>query len=700
MADPITLGGLVVWGLGAATGGALGSTTDRGLCALVAGLRDKTAAWRGLPANHHVARAVQIAHAQALEVVIGDFQKSDQGGWAKLPSAERAFYDEMVVECRRLHRFAEKAEEGDLQFDVNVALTGAIDAVLVAPGDGPAGERAAALKAGAEERALGAFRAMLAERLLPEPPGFEAHFRSAAPGKGYVAVFGGFVARQIKTNEAFRNITVVEGLAEIKALGLDALTVMLRLEAAFLPALERIERHIAEGFDAAQQDRDVKHEAILQAIAAKGDIPPENLRPLFEAVGREVPEAQFEEAVRTAVAELLARAEQRPQAFNDPIEIQAAIEAAHARLRQLDPEGAIAILDRAEADERDNIAARNRGRARMRKEKAEILKAVYRYEEALAAFADAAALDPADPWPLFQAGDIWILRGSLDKALSFYEAAEVVADRSILQRELSIAWSKKADLFVKLGNLSEAVSAYENCHVLQKKVAGLDPLDADLQRDLSVSHDRIGDVRVLQGRLDEAANSFQTGLDIRRRLVEEDASNDGLQHDLSISYTKLGDVLVMQGHLENGRKSYEAGLAIRERLALSDPSNVRLHHDLSDSHGDIGNVRVAQGRFEDAIRSYEAKHEIIQRLALSDPLNAGLQRDRSVSNSNIGDVRMSQGRLEDAARLYEESHTILKRLALSDPSSADLQRDLSISFDRIGKVQRSCPSTWWKLRCN
>jgi len=219
MADPITLGGLVFWGLGAAAGGALGSTTDRGLCGVLAGLRNKVTAWKGLPTNHHVARAVQIAHAQALELLIQDFRKSDPGGWGELPSAERAFYDEMLAECRRLHRYAEEAEEGDLQFDLNTTLTGTIDAVLLAPHDGPAGERATALKVGAEEQALAAFRAILADQNLTEPPGFEAHFRSAEPGKGYVAAFGGFIARQIKTNDVFRNIYVVEGLAEIKAPG-------------------------------------------------------------------------------------------------------------------------------------------------------------------------------------------------------------------------------------------------------------------------------------------------------------------------------------------------------------------------------------------------------------------------------------------------------------------------------------------------
>ncbi|TFF21725.1 tetratricopeptide repeat protein [Jiella endophytica] len=421
------------------------------------------------------------------------------------------------------------------------------------------------------------------------------------------------------------------------------------MEAAFVPALERIERQIGEGFDAAQRDRDAKHaedaadhadthRMLRELLASERKIPPENLRPLFEAVGREVPEAQFEEAVRTAVAELLARAERKPQVFNDPVEIQAAIEAARAKLRLLDPDGAVAILDGAEAEEEANVAARNRGRARMRTEKAEILKTVYRYDDALEAFAEAAALDPADPWPHFESGDIWQIRGNVTRALACYETGRDVA--------------------VEVGN----------------------------ERDLSVSHNRIGDVMVAQGRLEDAAQSFQAGLEIAERLARSDPSNAGLQRDLSVSHSRIGNVRVAQDRLEDAIQSYEAMQKILAHIAISDASNAGLQRDLSVSHDKIGDVRIAQGRLEDAAQSFQAGLEIAERIAKSDPSHAGLQRDLLVIHSKIGDVRIAQGRLEDAAQTFQAGLEIFERLAKSDPSHAGLQRDLIISNVKLAEI--------------
>jgi tetratricopeptide (TPR) repeat protein len=346
------------------------------------------------------------------------------------------------------------------------------------------------------------------------------------------------------------------------------------------------------------------HNDVMEALAREKGVDPENLRPLFEAVGHDVPAAEFEHAVCAAVAELLARSREVPQAFNDPEEIARAIAVARDKLSRLDTDGAVEHLRRARAEQAAIRHERQRGEARLAMEEADILSLAYRFDEAVAAYETAGGLDPENAWAWFQAGDVHVHRGRLAKALAAYERGKAAAEGTGDERDVSVACNKIGDVERRLGNGDAALDAYRKGLAIREALALRDPANAEWQRDLSVSLDRIGDVELRLGNGDAALDAHRKGLSIAEALALRDPANTEWQRDLSISLNKIGDVELRLGNGDAALDAYRKGLDIREALARRDPANTEWQRDLSVSLNKIGDVELRLGNGDAALDAY------------------------------------------------------------------------------------------------
>ena len=258
--------------------------------------------------------------------------------------------------------------------------------------------------------------------------------------------------------------------------------------------------------------------------------------------------------------------------------------------------------------------------------------------QALEAYEAAFRIQPPDFVTCIELARLRQQAGDLAGAEQAASAAQDVAGD---ERENGIAISESADIAVQLGNLSAAVSRYQEAQgILQKLESSTNP---ETQRDLSVSHNKIGDVQVAQGNLAAALESFRASHAIFERLAAADPGNAGWQRDLSVSHDRIGDVQVAQGNLAAALENFRASLAIRERLAAADPGNAGWQRDLSVSHNKIGDVQVAQGDLEAALESFRADLAIAERLSAADPGNAGWQRDLIASYTKLAETQPGAG---------------------------------------------------------
>jgi tetratricopeptide (TPR) repeat protein len=365
--------------------------------------------------------------------------------------------------------------------------------------------------------------------------------------------------------------------------------------------------------------------------------------------------------------------------------------------------------------------------------------------EALAAYREAASLDPEDFWTWIEVGNREILAGSLTHATEAFRCAQERAARlnetdphnTGWQRDLSVSHNRIGDIRRAQGDLAGALDAYNKGLEIRARLAETDKHNTEWQRDLSVSHNKIGNVRLVQGDLASALDAYNKhleiatrlaatdpdntmwqrdlsvshikignlreeqkdplgaldaynkGLEIAARLAETDPHNTQWQRDLSVIYTNIGDAHELQRDPSGARDAYNKSLKIAARLVETDPDNTEWQRDLSIIHHNIGNVLRAQSDLSGALDAYNKGLEIRARLAETDPHNTQWQRDLSISHKMIGSVLRAQGNLSGALDAYNKDLEIAARLAETDPHNTQWQRDLSISHEMIGGVLRA-----------
>ena len=351
------------------------------------------------------------------------------------------------------------------------------------------------------------------------------------------------------------------------------------------------------------------------AIAERENVDVARFREILSQLGYEnVPASEIPQRLEAAIKEMKARAAKAVLPSNTGGDIAATVEAARARLHDLDPQGAVALLKkkRAEtAEERKNATARE---IRLLEEQAEIERIVCDYDAAKATLRELLNLDPDLVWPWIVLGYLWETTGPLEEAAKTYQAARELAERNGDQKAVGDSCDRIGNVRSKQGDLAGALDSYGEGLAIRDRLAKSDPGNAEWQRALSVSFNNVGNVRSKQGDLAGALTSYGDALAIRDRLAKSDPGNAEWRRDLTLSLNKVGDVRRAQGDLAGALQAYEDGLAIRDRLAKTDPGNVRWQRDLVTSFGRLGLVYQQSGDSMRALDAFRQAQQILSRL--------------------------------------------------------------------------------------
>jgi eukaryotic-like serine/threonine-protein kinase len=310
----------------------------------------------------------------------------------------------------------------------------------------------------------------------------------------------------------------------------------------------------------------------------------------------------------------------------------------------------------------------------------------------------AKAIDHEQVRAHLELGDIFleIEQGGTVEAKTQYERAHEIAKKlaevnptnAQAQQGLSLSYEKLGDVQLQLGDSQAALAAYQDSLKIRQRLAQAEPTNAEAQRDLSVSYDRLGNVQLQLGHGSAALAAYLDSLKIRQRLAQADPTNAQAQRYLSISYDRLGNVHLQLGDSHAALAAYRDSLKIRQRLAQAEPTSAEGQRDLSVSYSKVGDVQLRLGDSQAALAAYQDDLKISQRLAQADPTNAQAQRDLSVFYSKVGDMQLRLGDSQAALAAYLDSLKIRQRLAQADPTSAETQRDLLAIFIKLGNFDR------------
>lgn len=259
----------------------------------------------------------------------------------------------------------------------------------------------------------------------------------------------------------------------------------------------------------AEEKAEQRHQQAQDDLIRTTGLPVRIIEDLFTSVELEFPEADIEAKVYEALARIKTLTAQKIDTQNLGEDVRWIFEAANSKLEETkDVDAASAVLEPLI----DNAEHAMLAAAQASRRQAQMYEAVYRFDEAIAAYEKASRFNPENHFYWGQIGDIRVHRGNLSGALD------------AINRTLKIA------------------SAHAP------------------QREVSVCHDRIGDIRRAQGNLSGALEAYQAGLDIRQTLATADPGNTEWQRDLIVSLVKLAEAG------EDAVRHYSQALDIAGRL--------------------------------------------------------------------------------------------------------------------------------------
>jgi tetratricopeptide (TPR) repeat protein len=332
--------------------------------------------------------------------------------------------------------------------------------------------------------------------------------------------------------------------------------------------------------------------AQARPVAERENVDIGKLRELLAQMGHDDVRAdEIPAKLAEAFKAMQARGAEQVAPSNAGADIDATIAAARAKLRESDPQGALALLKAKRAEE---TQARVQRETALLAEQAAVERLAYDYAGAKATLEELLRLDSNAVSRWGDLGDLWLTTGNLAEASRAYGAALDAARRQGLASEESVALARLGDVSLKQGKLADALQSHRDGLVIAERLALADPDDTLQQRSLSVSHNKIGDVLVAQGKLTEALQSYRADLAIAERLARAHPGDAQLQSDLSVSYDKMGNISFQQGKLEDALRSFGDSLRIGDRLARTYPDNMDWLRELSVNYCNVGDVFLAQ----------------------------------------------------------------------------------------------------------
>ena len=255
--------------------------------------------------------------------------------------------------------------------------------------------------------------------------------------------------------------------------------------------------------------------------------------------------------------------------------------------------------------------------------------------------------------------------------------------------EVLAAWTEAAEIdpsdfwqWIEIGRLHQEAGDLNAAAVSSQSAVRA----ARTDRDRGVAQDQLGNVAVSQGRLEVARLAFEAGHDLARQLLSANPSSSEAKRDVYVSLSKVGDVALAQDRLEDARSAYEENRDLARQLLSGNPSSSEAKRDVYVSLSKVGDVALAQDRLEDARHAYEESRDLRSQLLSANPSSAQAKRDVNFLLGKIGDVAEAQGRLEDARGAYEESADLARQLLSASPSSAQAKRAVMVSHARLAQL--------------
>jgi tetratricopeptide (TPR) repeat protein len=284
-------------------------------------------------------------------------------------------------------------------------------------------------------------------------------------------------------------------------------------------------------------------------------------------------------------------------------------------------------------------------------------------------------------------GDNLIIRGKLNEAIFYFERAQKQFIKEKNNFGLSYALERLGESEMNLGNLSQAITHFEEDLKLSKKLVADFPMQRRYKNGLAISYSKLGDTQIAVGNLPQALIYFQERNKLAKELVAENPMNVEYKNGLAISFERLGNTQKELGNLSLALNYYEERNKLAKELLTDNPMHVGYKNGLAISYEKLGDTQKTLGNLSQALRYFEEDLKLSKELVTENHMHIDYKNGLAISFEKLGGIHKALGNLSEALTYFEERNKLAKDLVDDYPNHVDYKNGLAISFEKLGDTQ-------------
>ena len=233
------------------------------------------------------------------------------------------------------------------------------------------------------------------------------------------------------------------------------------------------------------------------------------------------------------------------------------------------------------------------------------------------------------------------------------------------------------------------LAACRDSLAIRRRLAGLDPTNAQWRHDEACILDHIGNVYRKAGKAQDAIAVYEESVAIWRRLANLARRDRQRQLNVAMSLRKLGDVKLEAADHKGAIAAYEECVVFWRRVLKTDPDNTRWLSSFAETLERLAtsNSRLAKtmGRLRPTKKCFPLTASWLESMPTTPNGNGIL----SLSLDRIGEANLILGNLNAAGAAYDESLIIRRRLVDLDLLNALWQDGIALVQKKIVELRRA-----------
>lgn len=261
------------------------------------------------------------------------------------------------------------------------------------------------------------------------------------------------------------------------------------------------------------------------------------------------------------------------------------------------------------------------------------------------------------------------IESTLKRVLELREYVAAAKNDQDDTRRLNIVRQQLADFAWKRDELAVALSEFQQCATVARKLHEEQPEEKQLIRDLYLLHNRVATVFGQQNNLSESEKNFEIARGYCESLLKLDPDNQDYQTDSAYVLARIARMKLDSRELTAARELARQSLAQYEAIAAQDLDNVRAQSLAGSAQSLNCEVLLASGQLEEARKAAQANIAIQMRLAQKYPDTPKYVILATQSFYMASDIDLRNGNIEAALTELRTAIAALEKCQQSlDPS--------------------------------